>query len=926
MNGMNFKPFIAKLLDSLSDEQVKQLYDLINSHSNNFKKRSLIDNSNLLTTSDKGIGLYTIQLDSETIKTGYLIYNDTQCVLLGYVSNSERVSEYVIDMTKKTWSMVKEFITTDYFRHEVAIRAVSVGELTEIEVDDINSASTPANSIIVSDGEGGAEWSTVGEVLSEDTEEGSAQYLLGIDSEGNVIKDELPEGIVVDQTVVEDSANAVSGGAVFDFAYSKTDTDTLLEEKANVDGNYPTMTVGVADNLTPYDEDSGDDQDEPFSFQATGTANGTQSDFSTGSIALMKEKQGNTIVVNQLIANYNFVDTSYWGAVSSSISVSNNIGTFTRTNTDDILAYHSLEVITGHKYLVTCKAKSSVAGTLSFFNALPDVNQTLQANTWTNVFGISTSLYTASSILRIDIQSQVGDTLELQNVCVFDLTQMFNGNIPQDLLDNPSHFYRYYQGSLAYNEGELVNANAQYIKCIGRNQWDEEWEAGAFDTTTGANMSGSGIRSKNLFKVIPNAICYGHVSNSGSNIWAMFYDKDMNVIQLPAGIVGYQTSNNVMRLDYNTSMLVPSNAVWCKFYVTDYGATYNHDITISLYYSGESGYDQYYPYEVLTNNDTGTEVLRSAYHSKDIKKPDGTIIRNVVEVDGGDLTYEKISVSENIVYFGTSAIPNGILYKQDSVLEYTDVKTIYPTVLQGYWTGNLPCCFIQSSGVQSNCNILFGFRNDSIEGQMTVSEFKTYMTGKKIHVGAETPTTEQGTLFSENLVIDDFGSMEYQGTNGVPQGNLIFYPVDYKAFIDTLYNYTEGTPSNIALKSDLASDKTELQGVDTQLQNAIGGTLRQCLCVKESLDFDNTAFVDLGELSWTKSDTSIYSTTLSKANNQKILNTKYNVAPDYSTMLSQDKTIYNGGTNNDIIYIHDSLLTDDNKLELSSVLLAYEKA
>ena len=59
-------------------------------------------------------------------------------------------------------------------------------------------------------------------------------------------------------------------------------------------------------------------------------------------------------------------------------------------------------------------------------------------------------------------------------------------------------------------------------------------------------------------------------------------------------------------------------------------------------------------------------------------------------------------------------------------------------------------------------------------------------------------------LVRENLVIDDFGSMDFQGTNGVPQGNLIFYPVDYKAFVDTLYKYTEGTPSNIALKSDLA--------------------------------------------------------------------------------------------------------------------------
>lgn len=46
--------------------------------------------------------------------------------------------------------------------------------------------------------------------------------------------------------------------------------------------------------------------------------------------------------------------------------------------------------------------------------------------------------------------------------------------------------------------------------------------------------------------------------------------------------------------------------------------------------------------------------------------------------------------------------------------------------------------------------------------------------------------------------------MDFGGTNGVPQGNLIFYPVDYKAYLDTLHKYTDGDPDNLALKSDLA--------------------------------------------------------------------------------------------------------------------------
>ena len=127
---------------------------------------------------------------------------------------------------------------------------------------------------------------------------------------------------------------------------------------------------------------------------------------------------------------------------------------------------------------------------------------------------------------------------------------------------------------------------------------------------------------------------------------------------------------------------------------------------------------------------------------------------------------------------------------------------------------------------------------------------KTALNGVYAQYELATPTTESGTPYSANLVIDDFGSMEFSGTSGVPQGNLIFYPVDYKAFIDTLYDYTEGTPSDIALKSDVTTEETARASQDTILQNAIGGTLRHCLCVKESLDFEDTDFVDLGTLTW----------------------------------------------------------------------------
>jgi hypothetical protein len=85
----------------------------------------------------------------------------------------------------------------------------------------------------------------------------------------------------------------------------------------------------------------------------------------------------------------------------------------------------------------------------------------------------------------------------------------------------------------------------------------------------------------------------------------------------------------------------------------------------------------------------------------------------------------------------------------------------------------------------------------------TAAAFKTAMSGVYLYYELATPTTEQGTAFAENIPCDDFGSMYWTQTKGIPQGNEIFYPVDYKASIDTLYNRVEGDMSAIVIDSQL---------------------------------------------------------------------------------------------------------------------------
>ena len=569
----------------------------------------------------------------------------------------------------------------------------------------------------------------------------------------------------------------------------------FVNDKANVDGNYPTMTVGVADQLSPYDDESGDDQYEPFSFQATGTGNGTQPDFSTGSIALMKEKQGNTVVVNQLVQNGNFASSSGWGTYQGSRTIANNKCTFLASASYGYVKQDIADIINGHSYIIcatitlTTQTDKVLLGLMSGYNIISNSYKRTSGNVLKETLFISfnaTQNYSSTKVLIQDERASDWDNVIIENVFVCDLTQWFNGDIPQDLLDNPENFFRYYQGSLAYNTGELVNANGRYIKCIGMNQCDEVFEGGGIGNSGADAINAYAFRTKNYLSVIPNQAYHLHANPSLSIAGYYFYeyDKDKNFIK--------RTS-----VYYNNQVFtIQPNTCYVRFFFYKEGTTWEANppsketaqVVLSLYYEDEGGYDQYYPYEVLTNNDTGTEVLRSAGSVKDYKTPDGVVHRLVGVVDLGTLTWVESGTS-GIYYAEVSdALGNYGTYGTTQICsKYASTSSVYDN--------DKSCKFGNSS---KNINI-----SDSAFAGYTVQQVKSALSGVYLFYELATETTEQGTPYSENLVIDDFGSMDFSGTNGVPQGNLIFYPVDYKAFIDTLYNYTEGTPSNIALKSDL---------------------------------------------------------------------------------------------------------------------------
>ena len=357
--------------------------------------------------------------------------------------------------------------------------------------------------------------------------------------------------------------------------------------------------------------------------------------------------------------------------------------------------------------------------------------------------------------------------------------------IPAHLLSHPEDWGRYYAGSLDYNAGTLESADGTVMRSIGRNVWDEEWESGSISSVNGANLTAaSEIRSKNYIPVIPNAPYW---FKAPANLKLRYYDAAKNYI-------GYVDKDGISGA-LNTARTMPSNCAFIRFATES--TTYGNNITISLYYPGESGYDQYYPYSVLAEVDTGSEVL----YAYDEKLPDGTIYRNTLRIDLGTLSYTALSNGNNVFFANVTGVPNDT--GNGNMPKLKCAKYVTTTAKNATSWASATDDKVISLGYDS---ARIYFRDTAFSD---ASLIPAALSGVYIEVEAATPTTEQGTPFSgasaDNFAIDDFGSMYWTQSAGVPQGVEIFYPYDYKAAVDTLLNTVDGDVEELVTETELGA-------------------------------------------------------------------------------------------------------------------------
>lgn len=568
--------------------------------------------------------------------------------------------------------------------------------------------------------------------------------------------------------------------------------ESEMPNKADKDG-----IIALANNLAPYSSASGATQSTPFIAQEPGTGNG-ESVVNVGSYAQVKKKLGNTVCVNQLIP----IPTNSLSKTENGVTFTDNRdGTYTVQTTaegataDTYITVYDQTTDHARRTCILFGAPSGASATTHFLN---DAMGSIGRDTGMGVIG---NVYSNGRvIIRITVKSGAIITTPVTyrpKLCDLSLWYGSTGRIPAHLLSHPEDFSRYYSGSLAANPGQLVNADGSVLTSIGRNVFDkstavanERWKASGTEYASGTTRS-------DYIPCIPNTTYYFKDIHSTTTLGSAIYwfDADKNYISAASLNITSGTAT------------APSNA---RYVGINLPSTSLDTCCVSLYYPYESGYDQYYPYSVLAEVDTGSEMLRSAGAVADEKLPSGVITRAIsaeITIDLTSLTFVAQGGGQSHWYSSTQPFASYKLPASNSD------------------TANARCnklCVYAYSDLSNNVGM-----GITSTGRLGISNevYQNLASYGTITVICElaTPTTEQGTPFAENIPCDDFGSMYWTQTNGVPQGVEIFYPYDYKAAVDTILNEVNGDVTKL-VTSEKVPDAPSSNGTYVLKVTVSGGT------------------------------------------------------------------------------------------------------
>ena len=606
------------------------------------------------------------------------------------------------------------------------------------------------------------------------------------------------------------------GGLVEEVSDLKQDFDQFPN------GNYPNMTAGNAEQLvsTVFVED-----EVPYNFRTSG-----------GSADIgdreYDEIVGVSMVVNQLCDMTDVTKLNH-----SECNISSTNGKITQFNIS-VGAVARWGLANGfpsidHKVFVCGTVKPSIDIGLRLWNVSWEATA-LTANTaysFAYIIGMTIDSHPTDVPFGVATNSGTTDTtgvtVEWTDCMVIDLTLMLGSTIADYVygLETATagsgvswlkhHFPKIFNaGYIPYNAGEMQSVTGLSAhKMTGFNQWDEVWEAGLISGTTGQNVNGTGIRSKNMNRCVPGTSYYYKAPGNGK--YVMWYDADENFIS-----PSYIESNGVV-----TS---PSNAAYFRLRI-DGITTYSNDICINLHWDGErdgeyEAYKEYvYPLDsdVVLRGIPKLDASNNLYYDGDVYEADGTVTRRFGVVDLGSLNWVYNAPSGSVLYnYFSVASPDDANRNVVSTKSANIICEKYRTV---------PSSSVAKDGFDKAfaSGGASWFIADS--AYTDAATFKTAMSGVYLVYELATPTTETAEPYQTPQIVDDWGTEEYISTSLVPVGHDTKYANNLRAKLemspdspeedgDYIVRHNNGENQYVALGST-----TTIQGILdrlTALENA----------------------------------------------------------------------------------------------------------
>ena len=561
--------------------------------------------------------------------------------------------------------------------------------------------------------------------------------------------------VTADAVPTTGSTNPVQSGGVAD----------ALEQKADIDGYYSTLTAGAAENLVGRGS---------VLAEYTRRTSGGSASIGSGAAAIEKI-HGNTIVWNQQVL-----------ATSKTVTVAGGGG-----NTAALTDGYNLAA--GHKYYIraTQTAVSTINRNTFYF---VDANNTRQyestASNYNTAAGTRswyvTNTLSLPSQLRLWTDSP-NTSITYDNIVCFDLTLMGLDTLTASEFEAlfPLNYY-------AYNTGSLLSLTGTGIETNGFNQWDEEWESGYWDTSDGSAHSGANwVRSKNAINCFPSTVyCLHTPSNLGNRGAVLFYAANgtyLGYVSIPADV--YSSTGYVFT--------TPAGCGLIKFYMGQYyqGSTMCINFSWSGYRNGE--YEAYWdstlalPITTVTSGGSAVfaDGMKSAFAVYD-ELTSTKAVKRLAVLDLGTIPIWYYNSTYQVFYTTYGLLKSA---------QQNAVCTKYANPVNGS-LGAMEDKSFTTRGALADHNIII---KDTSAGTDPVA-FAAAMSG--VYLCYELATPVEYTLDNEvnlNYRVDDFGTETLLPQNtATPTTAPIVYDVRYAMnAVDTLRNLPTNYISKDSLKN-----------------------------------------------------------------------------------------------------------------------------